>query len=308
MERRKPRSKIPSQQTAALTSSSTPVSSLRLPESGEILNLEPLGNIEQLKEIIHQLQLKDAITRQELSKAERVKKELSDIKLSIQSDIQRLEKELTQEDRMLQRQEDDLVNIKSKDSIPYKPHRHYASEITFTTEKCRAWIKEMETIHNDETQAHIRTQHNFGNLERDLKRNGDSREIIETMKELINDYESLLALKDSKARVESAFLYQDVEVLKRNYSDEANILEGLRATAFKFQKERYEVEKRVKECCNDEKIEKGLNDKPAEADALQAANQILVRLKEKLGKSNETSPFLTKINQQVNIHKNRVQL
>lgn len=238
------------------------------------------SQIDLLKDSVHKVKLKDAITRSEVYRAERDKAVLLQTKLEIQKDIAKLERELGQEDRQLKRQEDDLAYLRSKDLLN---NSNLEEEIEALNDRHKSWLTEMLNIHNEERSLLAQNSINLKRLENAFY---NKAELMRNVHDIINGYESLLTLKDNTIRIETAILYQDLEFSKKDYQLTAGDLEKLRTNANKSRREIYEMDRLCKQY--EVKVSKDGQFKSVQAEALAAADLIMSRLKQKLVRSSST--------------------
>lgn len=256
------------------------------------------------KKEIHDLRLKDAIVRQEMMKLDKEAKTMLAKKEEIKSEIARMEQKLKQEDRLLQAQEEDLVNSKTKLSIKKKPKN--SEKLLRELERTRQGIHEVKERHEEEIGMYIATQQKIGELSYSISKNKKTAEIMELMKDLTHMFEDQLQHKDAAIKFQEKLNEQENGVLKNKLKRLENKLQTTENIRLIDQKTIYKLESQREISENDNGFNINVIDQETELLSIQAADEILSRLKEKLNKTQDLSTFVAKLDHQITRHKNKI--
>ena len=149
-------------------------------------------DIIEIKEAIHDIKLKDAITRQELMRSEREGANLKEKILKTQKEIAKLEKDLKKDQKLLESQEDNIVTANLEIMNRKKIRKNDCNLIQESIDRQNHIVKEIKRRHDELMNflSSIRKKSNY--LDIALKDNKNSNDAMIKMREFINLYEEFL--------------------------------------------------------------------------------------------------------------------
>lgn len=268
--------------------------------------MEEVDEVIGIRAEIHDIKLKDAITRQDLMRADRENSLLKSQIAKTRKDIEKLEKDLQKDQKLLESQETNIVSAKLDLLVRKKFQKNDANLLQESLERENQLISFIKKRHDFSLSFHsaIRKKSNF--LELALKDNKNSNDIMGKMREFINFYEEHLANLDSASKNEE-ILYKEEEKFYYNqyllYEKELSESDSARLSEMK---KLYELENRSNLSESDKVIYSKNIDVKTEEIALSAAEAILARLKEKLANPNVLGGVVTKLDFQLAKHKKKI--
>jgi hypothetical protein len=266
---------------------------------------EETENIQTLKELIHDIKLKDAITRQDLMKAEREGQLLRESILKAQKEIQKLEKDLKKDERLLVSQEENIVNATITINMRKKNRRNDNSLVQESIDRQEALHKTMKQKNEDFCKFLLGLRRKMNQIESLLKENNTNETMIR-MRELINYFEEFLLSVDSAGQREESLYEEELKFYQQQlllYEKQLNELDHERMTEMK---KLYDLETRGSLSESDKVIYSKNVDIKTEQVAIHAAENILAKLKAKLSDSSALDGVVSKIDKQISKHKKRV--
>jgi len=259
-----------------------------------------------VREQTHELKLKGAISRQELAKSQRENLLLQEELKKLDEEAKRLEKTLTSDERYLQRQEEELSVLRA--AIVPNPEElsRRMEEHSRAIEASKQCLAELKRTQEREVALCVETNNEERQIKDFLAANNIS-EALTLMKRQIGIYEEQLACKEKATRLAEQRFQQHLELIEKEKQDLMAELEHIKTVRVSDQRELYTLERRVAYLESDAKLTTVSEEaKATEKVAIQAAEQVLGKLKEKLRATDEEQPFLEIISRQVSKNKSRV--
>ncbi|CAG9334541.1 unnamed protein product [Blepharisma stoltei] len=253
---------------------------------------------------IHDLQLKDAISRQELSKLEKEAQSLETQQAAIKEEIAKIEQKLKQEDRQLQAQEEDLATFRVK--IAKKKKFKDSQKIINEIETLRQSIHEMKERHEEEVGMYIASQQKIGELSYALGRTPKTAEIMDLMKDLTNMYEEQIQHKDLAINFQERLNQQENQQIRNRLKKVEEKLSRIENERITDNKRIFKLETQTNISENDNGLNIKCIDQDTEMQSIAAAEEIIQKLRAKLSKTQDLSTFVAKLDHQINRHKSKI--
>lgn len=259
-----------------------------------------------VREQMHELKLKSAIARQEFAKSQRENSQLQEELKKLDAETKRLEKTLTSDERYLQRQEEELSVLRA--AIVPDP-AELAQRIEAQTqdiESAKDCLSQLKRIQDREIAISMEISNDEKRIKELLAENSIP-EALALMKRQISLCEEQLVCKDTATRLVEQRYLQHLELIEKEKRDLQAELDLVKTERVSDQRELYTLERRVAYLESDAKLTTVSEEaKITEKVAIQAAEQVLGKLKEKLRATDEEQPFLETITRQVNKNKSRI--
>ena len=262
-------------------------------------------DVETLREMIHEIKLKDAITRQDLQKADRDGQLLRDSILKAQKEIEKLEKDLKKDERLLVSQEENIVNATITINQRKKNRRNDNSLIQESIDRQEHLHKLLKQKNEDFTKFLSGMRRKMNQIEAMIKEK-NSNEVMIKMRELINHFEEYLLQVDFSGQNEENVYDEEINFYQQQlilYEKQLNELDSERMTEMK---KLYDLETRGSLSESDKVIYSKNVDVKTEQIAIAAAENILAKLRAKLSDSSALDGVVSKIDKQISKHKKRV--
>lgn len=249
--------------------------------------------IQILRETIHQTQLKDAITRQELSKLTRDNSDIKQLIHTLQSQYTELEKGITLDERFLLKQEREIAENRVSMQKPEKKHKAEHEVHKDLYDKSKQFIKNIKNRHEQEMNFCVEIQNQFKFLRDAVGTDSPSNEIMEHMRRIMQLYEDRAKHKENATVLIEEIGELQVKHLRSqvlSVSSELDELKRLRITDHKIL---HQQDKRLTMRQGDTNFTKVIKDEVSDK-AVDIAEKILTRLKEKLVDNTNMSHFVDK--------------
>ena len=257
-----------------------------------------------LREYVHELKLKGAISRQELAKSQRENQQLQEEIKKLDEEAKRLEKALGSDERYLQRQEEELSVLRAAIVPDPEVLTRRIEELTSEIEASKDCLSELKRVQDRELTLCMESSNEQKQLKQLLSNN--IPEALGLMKHQISLYEEQLACKDRATRLVEERYQKHLRLAEKEKADLLAELELVKTARVNDQRSLYDLERRVAYLESDAKLTTVSEEaKTTEKVAIQAAEQVLGKLKDKLKLTDEAQPFLDTISRQVNKNKSR---
>lgn len=262
-------------------------------------------NIYTLREMIHDIKLKDAITRQDIMKAEREGQILRESILKAQKQIEKLEKDLKKDERLLISQEENIVNATITINSRKKFRKNDKALIQQSIDRQELLHKHLKQRKEDFLKFLSELRRRVHQLDSLLKEN-NTNETMAKMRELINFYENFLLSCDNLVKTEENIYEDELRFYEKQFNLYEKQMNELDSERMAEMKKLYDLETRgsLSEC--DKVIYSKNVDIKTEQIAISAAESILAKLKMKLSDSSALDNVISKIDKQISKHKKRV--
>ena len=258
-----------------------------------------------LREYVHELKLKGAISRQELAKSQRENQQLQDEIKRLDEEAKRLEKALSSDERYLQRQEEELSVLRAAIVPDPEALNRRVEELNHEIASSKDSLAELKRTYDREIALCIETNNEQKHLKELLAAN-NIPEALTLMKRQINIYEEQLVCKDKATRIVEQRYQEHLELIEKEKADLLAELELVKTARVNDQRSLYDLERRVAYLESDAKLTTVSEEaKSTEKVAIQAAENVLGKLKDKLRATDEGQPFLETISRQLNKNKSR---
>lgn len=251
-------------------------------------NTSEVTEFDSIRHAIKELQLKDAVTRQSLMKSQRVQSDLNSEIEKLSSEIQKLEKEISQDERLLLKQEEDIVKVKTASLRQPKN----CSQLESAINRHKEWHKSLKDRHEDEKAMYRKIN---SSMQRILKTPGD----LELIKDAINSFEELTQQKDYILRFEEKASSLQLEYLENHRKALEEEYQQINDGRVKDLQKMYHLEKAISMYEGATEPCFGTEDQETQNEAVEAAQEILGRLRLKLGSSQDSQPFLSQLNRKI---------
>ena len=263
-------------------------------------------DISEIRAAIHDIKLKDAITRQDLMKSERENSLLKNQIAKTRQEIDKLEKDLKKDQKLLESQENNIVTAKLDIFNRKKTKKNDSNLLKESIERENQLIKDLHKRHIEclNFLSTIRKKSSY--LELALKDTKNSNDIMGKMREFINYYEEHIALLDSTTKNEEIIYQEELNFYNQQYLLYEKELRELDGEHLNEMKKLYELENRSNLSESDKVIYSKNVDVKTEQIALSSAEAILARLREKLGNSEVLGGIVTKLDSQLSKHKKKI--
>lgn len=239
MERRRPLSSY----TAHPSSRSTPhlgkKPGLKLP-----LSLATDDPHIDLKEYVHELKLKGAISRQELAKAQRENQQLQDEIRQLEEETKKLEKTLTSDERYLQRQEEELSVLRAAVVPNPEALNKRIDELMREIEASKECVLSLKKSQEREISLCVEAKNEQMHL-KDLLSTGNTPEALSLMKHQIHIYEEQLNCKETAAQLIETRYNRHLELVEKEKSELERELQTVKEARVNDQKALYDLERKV---------------------------------------------------------------
>jgi hypothetical protein len=264
------------------------------------------SSVFDIKEAIHEMKLKDAITRQEIMRNDRETANLKEKIAKSQLDIQKLEKDLKKDEKLLTSQDENIVAAKIALKTRKRPKKNDLSLIQESIERQHQIIKSLKARHDELLVflSNIRKKASYIDIA--LKDNKNSNDIMPKMREFINFYEENLLSLDSATKAEEILYQEQIKFYHEQYNLYEKELEELDAEHVSEIKTLYDLENRSNLSESDKVIYNKNNDTKTEQIAIASAEAILNRLKQKLDNSESLAGVVSKLDSQISKHKKKI--
>lgn len=258
-----------------------------------------------LREYVHELKLKGAISRQELAKSQRENQQLQDEIRKLDDEAKRLEKALGSDERYLQRQEEELSVLRAAIVPDPEVLTRRIEELTSEIEASKDCLSELKRTQDRELTLCMESNNEQKQL-KELLLSNNIPEALALMKHQISLYEEQLTCKDRATRLVEERYLKHLRLVEKEKADLVAELELVKTARVNDQRSLYDLERRVAYLESDAKLTTVSEEaKTTEKVAIQAAEQVLGKLKDKLKMTDEAQPFLETISRQVNKNKSR---
>ena len=267
---------------------------------------ETQAEVFELREAIHSLKLKDAITRQELMRAERETESLKQQILKCQRETDKLQKDIKKDEKLLESQEENIVAAKLAISNRKKTRRNDYNLMQESIDREHEILKELKRRQDEMIGFLSNIRKRSAYLEMSLKDNKNANDIMSKMREFINYYEEHLASIDSSTSTEEILYQEEIKFYNQQYSLYEKELTEAESEQISEMKNLYELENRSNLSESDKVIYNKNVDLKTEQIAISTAEAILSRLREKLGGSETLGGVVNKLDSQISKHKKKV--
>jgi len=258
-----------------------------------------------LKEYVHELKLKGAISRQELAKAQRENQQLQDEIKQLEEETKKLEKTLASDERYLQRQEEELSVLRAAVVPNPEALTKRLEELGREIDASKECVASLKRSQEREIALCVEAKNEQMRL-RDLLSAGNVPEALALMKHQINIYEEQLNCKETAAKLVEGRYQRHLELVEKEKNDLQRELDSVKEARVNDQRALYDLERRVAYLESDARLTLVSEEaKATERVAIQAADNVLGKLKDKLKTSDEAQPFLETINRQGNKNRSR---
>ena len=258
-----------------------------------------------LKEYVHELKLKGAISRQELAKAQRENQQLQEEIKQLEEETKKLEKTLASDERYLQRQEEELSVLRAAIVPNPEALNRRIEELTREIEASKECVSDLKRSQEREISLCVEAKNEQMRL-KELLTAGNIPEALTLMKHQISIYEEQLSCKEKASKLVEERYQKHLELVDKEKNDLQQELEQVKSARVNDQRTLYDLERRVAYLESDAKLTTVSEEaKTTEKVAIQAAETVLGKLKEKLKATDESQPFLETIARQVNKNKSR---
>lgn len=255
---------------------------------------ENLGSQTQiLRETIHQTQLKDAITRQELSKIQRENEEMKEQITSLQSQLAELEKGISLDERFLTKQEKEIAENRvsvSKLELQQKADFDTQKELY---DKSRQFIKDIKKRHEEEMNICVEIQNQFKLLRDAVASDAQNNEVMEHMRKIMQLYEDRVKHKEKATEFIEDIGEMQVRDARSRLLAINSEYEEIKQMRIIDRKILHSQDKRLTLRQGDANFNKVVKDEVSDK-AVDIAEKILNRLKEKLVDNTNMSHFVDK--------------
>jgi hypothetical protein len=255
---------------------------------------ENLGDQAQiLRETIHQTQLKDAITRQELSKVNRENVEMKQQITALQSQLAELEKGIALDERFLSKQEKEIAENRiaaQKLELQQKGEFETQKELY---DKCRQSIKEIKKRHEEEMNICVDIQNQFKLLRDAVASDAQNNEVMEHMRKIMQLYEDRVKHKERATEFIEDIGEMQVRDARSKLLAINSEYEEIKQMRIIDRKILHQQDKRLTLRQGDANFHKVVKDEVSDK-AVDIAEKILNRLKEKLVDNTNMSHFVDK--------------
>ena len=262
-------------------------------------------DIETLREMIHEIKLKDAITRQDLQRADRDGQLLRDSIIKAQKEIEKLEKDLKKDERLLVSQEENIVNATITINQRKKNRRNDNSLIQESIDRQERLHKLLKQKNEDFTKFLSGIKRKMLQIE-DMIKEKNSNEVMIKMRDLINYFEEYLLQVDSFGQNEETLYDEEIRFYQQQFILYEKQLNELDSERMAEMKKLYDLETRGSLSESDKVIYSKNVDVKTEQIAIAAAENILAKLRAKLSDSSTLDGVVSKIDKQISKHKKRV--
>lgn len=302
MDRRRPQSSASNQQSASTPQLQGKKQGVRLSANFSAVSEEQNPG---LREHIHELKLKGAINRQELAKSQRENQQLQEEIKKLDEEAKRLEKALSSDERYLQRQEEELSVLRAAIVPDPEALSRRIEELTLEIEASKECLSELKRTQDREISLCMESNQEQKQL-KELLATNNIPEALALMKQQISLYEEQLTCKEKATRLVEERYQKHLQLVEKEKADLIAELELVKTARVNDQRSLYDLERRVAYLESDAKLTTVSEEaKTTEKVAIQAAEQVLGKLKEKLRVTDEAQPFLDTISRQVNKNKSR---
>lgn len=258
-----------------------------------------------LKEYVHELKLKGAISRQELAKAQRENQQLQDEIKQLEEETKKLEKTLASDERYLQRQEEELSVLRAAVVPNPEALNKRLEELSREIDASKECVASLKRSQEREIALCVEAKNEQMRL-RDLLSAGNVPEALALMKHQINIYEEQLSCKEVAAKLVEERYQRHLELVEKEKNDLQRELDSVKEARVNDQRALYDLERRVAYLESDARLTTVSEEaKATERVAIQAADNVLGKLRDKLKTSDEAQPFLETINRQGNKNRSR---
>jgi hypothetical protein len=255
---------------------------------------ENLGDQAQiLRETIHQTQLKDAITRQELSKVNRENVEMKQQITALQSQLAELEKGIALDERFLSKQEKEIAENRiaaQKLELQQKGEFETQKELY---DKCRQYIKDIKKRHEEEMNICVDIQNQFKLLRDAVASDAQNNEVMEHMRKIMQLYEDRVKHKERATEFIEDIGEMQVRDARSKLLAINSEYEEIKQMRIIDRKILHQQDKRLTLRQGDANFHKVVKDEVSDK-AVDIAEKILNRLKEKLVDNTNMSHFVDK--------------
>lgn len=246
-----------------------------------------------LRETIHQTQLKDAITRQELSKVQRENEEMKEQITSLQSQLAELEKGISLDERFLTKQEKEIAENRvsvSKLELQQKADFDTQKELY---DKSRQFIKDIKKRHEEEMNICVEIQNQFKLLRDAVASDAQNNEVMEHMRKIMQLYEDRVKHKEKATEFIEDIGEMQVRDARSRLLAINSEYEEIKQMRIIDRKILHSQDKRLTLRQGDANFNKVVKDEVSDK-AVDIAEKILNRLKEKLVDNTNMSHFVDK--------------
>lgn len=246
-----------------------------------------------LRETIHQTQLKDAITRQELSKVQRENEEMKEQITSLQSQLAELEKGISLDERFLTKQEKEIAENRVSVS---KLELHQKADFDTQKElydKSRQFIKDIKKRHEEEMNICVEIQNQFKLLRDAVASDAQNNEVMEHMRKIMQLYEDRVKHKEKATEFIEDIGEMQVRDARSSLLAINSEYEEIKQMRIIDRKILHSQDKRLTLRQGDANFNKVVKDEVSDK-AVDIAEKILNRLKEKLVDNTNMSHFVDK--------------
>lgn len=266
---------------------------------------EDTSNIFMLRDMIHDIKLKDAITRQDIMRAERESQILRESILKAQKQIEKLEKDLKKDERLLVTQEENIVTATITINSRKKSRRNDKGLIQESIDRQEMLHKHLKQKKEDFLKFLTTLRIKTSQLESLLK-GSNPNETMSKMRELINYFEDYLLTCDSSVKTEENLYEEELQFYEKQFELYEKQMNELDSERMAEMKKLYDLETRGSLSESDKVIYSKNVDIKTEQIAISAAESILAKLRAKLSDSSALDNVISKIDKQIAKHKKRV--